>query len=528
VFLDLFDGHDIPAMYWAQGRRPGFYQSPGMNRALTFEAHLLGAVLAGSYPFRGVRPGCGCSARAHSCDGRGCTYLCLDLDAHKGESDVEARCRRLLVVAWRAGMLPVVFSSRSGRGAHVYVFFTAPVPTRVAHEAGVALARAASILDRCDVIPSAEHQAGLGTLHALPCSPMAEPGGGVLYDSNLSPVADEARMVSMLRWADTNRTPAHVIEDVATGARKLVQSAATAYVLNPSPAVGVVAFTARVPFDRAAEPTEADEMLLRTMRALHPQFRRALATPAGAWKGRRSSRDSYLVAYMRRQGMTAAGVVAAMCALPGTKAQERGPSYAWTLVETQVRPRAPEERLAGQKLTAPEARVMREMCPWSPWDVRVPPPQRYGESENPWWRAGVQERIHASRSTKDGIVLGHLIDRYYRGPIKRRMFFASQRMLGKRLGFPAQTVGVAVQRLAERFPDVLRVVFGVSHPTLRVANGYYVPERGHLDAVSWYVAPGRCSQRTLYSAPSDRGLRPRNGSAESPDAGTCGGAAHPF
>ena len=217
VFMRLFDGHDVPALYWAQERRPGFYQSPGMNRPLAFEAHLLGAVLAGSYPFQGVIIGCGCVSREHTCEGRGCNYLCIDLDAHKGESDIEARTRRLLVTAWREGLLPVVFSSRSGRGVHIYIFLTERVTTREAHAAGVALARASDIPDRCDVIPSAEHHAGLGTLHALPCSPMSEAGGGVLYDSNLTPIVDDRTMVGLLQWADTHRTPAYLVRALAAG-----------------------------------------------------------------------------------------------------------------------------------------------------------------------------------------------------------------------------------------------------------------------------------------------------------------------
>jgi hypothetical protein len=499
VFLRLFDGHDIPALFWAQERRPGFYKSPGMNRALTFEAHLLGAVLAGSYPFQGVRVGCDCEPGAHVCDGSGCNYLCLDLDAHKGETDTEARCRRLLVTAWRVGLLPVVFSSRSGRGAHVYIFLTESVTTREAHAAGIALARAAGIHDRCDVIPSGEHQSGLGTLHALPCSPMSEPGGGVLFDSNLTPIADDTTMVSLLQWADTRRTPAHFIRELAAG-RLVPQSLSVASpTVNPSPLVGAMT-TARsqVALDRKAQSTPEDAALLSLIRKHHPQFKRALATPPEAWKGKRSSRDSYLMSYLRRQGMTPAGIVVTMCSLPQTKASERGAEFAWTMLEAQTGHRVYAPSLAGQPLGVSESKAMRLAAPWAPWAVRVPPPQHYDGHQNPWWTARVQERLAGARSGLDGILLGYLVDHYYRGPIKRRMFYVSQRALAKTLGYPVRTVGVAVRRLAERFSDVLRVVPGVSHPTLRIANGFYVPERGHQDALSWYAAvPGRVAQGTL-------------------------------
>lgn len=515
VFLRLFDGHDIPALYWAAGRRPGFFQSP-LGRTRMFEAHLLGAVLAGSYPFRGVFLNCGCEDRAHTCDGRGCNYLCIDLDAHRGERDVEERTRRLLVTAWRVGLLPVVFSSRSGTGAHVYIFFTGAVTTRVAHAAGVALARAAGIHDRCDVIPSAEHGTGLGTLHALPMSPMAEPGGGTLYDSNLTPIGDERAAVSLLRWADANRSPVRVIRDLADGA--LVLPAAPQ--ANPSPVLGATPTRReRATLDREAKSSEGDAALLEMIRGTHPQFRRALATPPEQWKGKRSSRDAYLVSYMRRQGMSNVGIVEAMCVLPDTKASERGPEYVWAILEAQAAAKPVALPLAGDKLGPAESKKMRAGLPWAPWAVRVPPPQTYDAQMNPWWRPDVQERLSAARGT-DGIVLAHLVDSYYRGPFKRKMFYASTRGLGRRLGIPSRTIGDVVRRLAERFSDVLRVVPGVSHPVLRLANGFYVPERGHRDAMNWYVPPpGRLGLGTLCSpgrgsaSPGHCGVEPVDTSA---------------
>jgi hypothetical protein len=254
------------------------------------------------------------------------------------------------------------------------------------------------------------------------------------------------------------------------------------------------------------------------IRKSHPQFRRALSTPPEAWKGKRSSRDAYLVSYMRRQGMSPAGIVAAMCELPQTKASERGADYAWSLLEAQGRRPQYVVPLAGESMGVAEAKAMRATCPWAPWAVRVPPPQQYDAAMNPWWSPLVQERLAGARSGLDGILLAHLIDRYYRGPVRRRMFYASQRGLGKVLGYPPRTIGIAVHRLGDRFPEVLRVVPGVSHPTLRIATGFYVPERGHLDSINWYVAPGRSRQGTLYSPREDRGVSPGNSGSQPPDA----------
>jgi len=482
ILLSLFAGHDIPALYWARGRRPGFYKSPGMSRRLVFEAHLLGAVMVGSYPFRGVTPWCGCAEHSHSCDGVGASYLCLDLDAHGGESDTSERCRRVMSVCWRLGLLPVVFSSRSGVGAHVYLFLNEHVSTRDANAAGKAIARLAGITSRCDVIPSAEHPRGMGTLHALPLSPMSDPGGGVLFDSHLRPVVDRGVVVSLLRWANENRSPVSVVRDLAQGLVSMTPLA---------PAQTRLSIKVKRKLIVRGSPTLADEKLLKAMRLLHPQFRRALSVPPKKWRGKRSGRDAYLVGYMRRQGMTAAGVVAAMMSLPGTKAAERGEDYAWELVSTQAETDWDEFVLAGQRLKPAKAKLQRQRSPWAPWDARVAPPKSYVAGPNPWWRQDVQARLKKSRGRADAILLAYLIDRYHRGPIERRMYYASQRGLARKLGYPATTMGTAARRLGKRFSDVLRVVPGVSHPTLRIANGYYVPENRHNDPLDWYLAPTR-------------------------------------
>jgi hypothetical protein len=430
----------------------------------------------------------------------------MDIDDKHGARDTEARTRDLVAVCWRSGLVPVVFSSRSGSGSHVYIFLDEPTDTRTVHAAGRNLARAAGIRERCDIIPSAEHYAGLGTLHALPLSPLAEVGGGVLFDSHLKPIVDLAQVTSALRWADENRASTSSIVSLADGTATVCQGT-TRYVpaLTRQPAVERV----------SAVLTSNDDKLLQAMRKSHPQFRRVVASTAESWKGKRSSRDAYLVSYMRRQGMTAAGVVAAMLALPGTKASERGADFAWALVEAQAaKDELREETLAGQPLARRQAKAQRLEQPWAPWDARLAPPRDYEGLASPWWEASVQDRLRGARSRIDGILLAHLIDRYFRGPapIRRRMFFASQRGLGARLRFPARTISNVIDRLGDRFPDVLRVVPGVPHPSLRVAHGYYVPERAHYDKLDWYATrnPVRLSQGMLPSR--HEGTPPRHSS----------------
>lgn len=490
LMLDLFDGHDVPAMWWeAPRRRAGFYKSTGIGKRLAFEAHLLGAITAGAYPFRGVTPWCKCPDRRHTCDGAGCRYICLDLDAKRGENDITDRVRRVLAVCWRIGLVPVVFSSRSGKGAHVYIFLDRTVPTRSAHLAGRMIADAALVPDRCDVIPSAEHFAGFGTLHALPFGPLAKAGGGVMFDSHLRPI-QRANVIGHLRWAHENRSPAHVVEGLACGGVELG--------VAESPTV-VKLRRKRVRYSRGTPLlSKRDTRILRSMRARHPQFRIALSTPPNKWRGQRSSRDSYLAGYMRRQGMSPAGVVRALMELPDTKASERGEDYAWALVEMHVEDELTAPRLAGEPLRPAAAKKQRQEQPWTPWDARVCPPRAYDKIESPWWREDVQGKLKRKRSKLDAIVLAYLVDRYFRGRIVRRMFFCGRRELGRALRIAPSTAGRIVGRIADDFPDVVRVVDGVPHPNLRLACGFYVPERTHRDSLDWYLRrPVRSHQGML-------------------------------
>ncbi|NIP92997.1 MAG: hypothetical protein GWO24_05875, partial [Akkermansiaceae bacterium] len=167
-----------------------------MSRRVAFKGHLLGKCLAGSYPYRGPAAG------------GGCTYLCLDLDNHDGHADIDARLRAVAATCREAGLRPLYATSRSGTGVHVYLFLDAPVATEEAHNMGREILHAAGVWDRADVIPSARHPGGMGTLHALPLSPMAAPGGGILLDENFRPVLDPAAQVALLRGKATSRAQA--------------------------------------------------------------------------------------------------------------------------------------------------------------------------------------------------------------------------------------------------------------------------------------------------------------------------------
>lgn len=469
--LKLFDGHDVPAVFWAGGRKRGFYKAANLQRRVAFKAHLLGVILVGAYPFRGVLLRCGCPYRKHTCDGGGTHYLCLDLDAHDGETDTQQRVTAILGVCHRLRLFPLVATSRSGRGAHVFLFFNRRVTTAVANAAGRIIAEEAGIRDRCDVIPSAGHYKGFGTLHALPLTPMAEPGGGLILDSNLQPLRGHA-VAHALRWADAWRSDAGVVESLVSAPKSKPQ---------PCKPTAKVLVESRLP--------AASGIVLSAVLKHHPQFRRVLMMDPAEWRGKRSSRDTYLVGYLRRQGFSSDEIARILLNTPGTKTAERGAEYAIAIVEAQ-------DALAVEVVVPLAGSPAPFLSAREPWSTRVAPPMAYDGVDNPWWSGSVQERLRKSMAF-DRVVLAYLVDRYFRGPIRRRMFFASARAIGEALELSPRTVAHAVKRLADRFSDVLRVVPGVPHPHLRIATAYYVVDPTHNDRLDWRVSSGRSEQEAL-------------------------------
>lgn len=474
--LRLFDGHDVPAVYWARGRKQGFYKQPNLRRRTAFKAHLLGVVMVGVYPFRGVFVRCGCGRDKHTCDGGGTNYICLDLDAHDGETDTFKRVASILKVCSSLRLFPLVATSRSGKGAHVFLFLNRRVTTVAANAAGKAITAEAGIRDRCDVIPSAGHYKGFGTLHALPLTPMAEPGGGLVLDADLRPLQGDA-LVNALHWANTWRSDAGVVEALAPAGLGVAASSTRAGKVVPLLSLKAEA---------------APGTVLASILKHHPQFRRVLTMDPAKWRGKRSSRDAYLAGYLRRQKLSTEEIARVLASIPDTKTAERGLDYAVALVEAQAAIKvAVTVPLAG--VPAPP---QSELHGNEPWVNRVAPPRDYVGSINPWWTDGVQEKLRLARTT-DRVLLAYLIDRYYRGPIHRRMFFASAREIGEALGFPARTVSNTINRLADRFSDVIRVVPGVPHPHLRIATAYYVVDQDHKDRLDWCIRPGRSQEDAL-------------------------------
>ncbi len=152
-------------------------------------AHLTGDMHVGLYPLL---------------DGDLCSWLAVDFDGQAAMLDALAYLK-----AARMWSVPAALEvSRSGIGAHAWVFFAAPVPAETARRLGTALLREAMALrghmdlasyDRLfpsqDVLPAG----GVGNLIAAPLHGKARPGATVFLDlSTMEPHDDQWAFLSSL------------------------------------------------------------------------------------------------------------------------------------------------------------------------------------------------------------------------------------------------------------------------------------------------------------------------------------------
>jgi len=153
-------------------------------------AHLKGEVHIGLYPLL---------------DGDRCWWLAADFDGPDALADA-----LMYVKAARALQVPVALEvSRSGVGAHAWVFFTSPVPAEMARRLGTGLLREAMAmrgrmkLDSYDrLFPSQDllPAGGIGNLIAAPLFRPARRNGATVFLSleDLEPYQDQWRYLSTL------------------------------------------------------------------------------------------------------------------------------------------------------------------------------------------------------------------------------------------------------------------------------------------------------------------------------------------
>jgi superfamily II DNA or RNA helicase len=215
LFRDLFRGRtDVFAVRWqnSQGRHgysvachnewvPGLCNKPKIKcgdcgnkhfKALDEQAiydHLAGKKVVGLYPLL---------------PGNRCHLLAADFDKAGWQDAVKAMSR----VCQEASIPHAVEISRSGNGAHLWIFFSEPVPAEDARRLGFALLDKAMEVhpglsfDSYDrLFPNQDHmpEGGFGNLIALPLQYQARRQGNSLFvDADLHAYPDQWRFLSQL------------------------------------------------------------------------------------------------------------------------------------------------------------------------------------------------------------------------------------------------------------------------------------------------------------------------------------------
>jgi len=315
LFRRLFRGHsDVYALRWenqagksgyspacAHEWKPGICGKPRiacaqcphrqllpMNDQVIFR-HLTGQHTVGIYPLRQ--------------DDR-CYFLALDFDDADWREDV-----RSLIQSCRELDIPIAVEiSRSGNGAHVWIFFTEAIPARTARQLGTVLishtcsrTRQLKLTSYDRLFPNQDTlpNGGFGNLIALPLQKHRRGhGASVFVDDNLHPYPDQWAFLSHLQSIDAhaleaaisratcslNPLDAHFIDsEDGPEAPWKTSTCATAKLHGPLPATLGMVIADRLYIEKASLTPPLSNRLTRLATFANPEFHQAQKFRLPVW-----------------------------------------------------------------------------------------------------------------------------------------------------------------------------------------------------------------------------------------------------
>lgn len=314
LFSSLFKGRmDIHALRWestsgkagyapacANEWRPGVCEKPrikcsdcGQRQLLPMTSdviyrHLAGAIVAGVYPLLSDDT---------------CYFLAADFDEASWREDVQA-----FVQACHELAVPVALEiSRSGDGAHAWIFFERNVPASDARRLGAAIishacerTRQLSLSSYDRLFPNQDYlpKGGFGNLIALPLQKRARANNcSVFVDDSLAPYPDQwaylatvqrmspERIQPVIMQAMGSRDPLGVaFVDAQTEVEPWKQYRPSVRSLNCSlPTTLDVTLADLIYFDKAQLPQPLANQLVRLAAFQNPEFYKAQAMRLSVW-----------------------------------------------------------------------------------------------------------------------------------------------------------------------------------------------------------------------------------------------------
>lgn len=232
-----------------------------------------------------------------------CCFLAVDFD----EADWRDDARAFMQSRAELGVPAALEISRSGQGAHAWVFFASQIPAREARRLGTAIISHACSRTRQLKLESYDRlfpnqdtmpKGGFGNLIALPLQKgPREKGCSVFVDAELRPYPDQwAFLASMQTMAVHDIEPTilratggvHPLdvtfiddEDLATPWKRA--SAASKKLAGPMPQSLTVTLANRVYFEKAQLPQSLANRLIRLAAFQNPEFYKAQAMRMSVW-----------------------------------------------------------------------------------------------------------------------------------------------------------------------------------------------------------------------------------------------------